>query len=292
MSREARNRPTDQTAAKTGSPDAGGAPFQDPAPVVLITGSSKGIGRETARLFLAAGYAVVINGRNPSKLSQTLSALDDGRGKLLAVAGDVTREKDAENLIGSALRSFGRLDVLINNAGISMRGRFEETTGEVFRRMFDTNLVGSAVVTRAALPALRESRGSLLFISSLAGLRGFPGIAAYSAAKMGLTAYADALRVELAGTGIHVGIVYVGFTENDPDKTVYRGDGSQEAITRSSQSSQKDVAKAVYRVVRRRKKVSYLTVFGPLLRFAQRYFPSVVEFGLRRSAKKVFSMSK
>ena len=292
MSREARNRPTDQTAAKTGSPDAGGAPFQDPAPVVLITGSSKGIGRETARLFLAAGYAVVINGRNPSKLSQTLSALDDGRGKLLAVAGDVTREKDAENLIGSALRSFGRLDVLINNAGISMRGRFEETTGEVFRRMFDTNLVGSAVVTRAALPALRESRGSLLFISSLAGLRGFPGIAAYSAAKMGLTAYADALRIELAGTGIHVGIVYVGFTENDPDKTVYRGDGSQEAITRSSQSSQKDVAKAIFRVVRRRKKVSYLTVFGPLLRFAQRYFPSVVEFGLRRSAKKVFSMSK
>jgi short-subunit dehydrogenase len=261
-------------------------------PAVIITGSSKGIGRETARLFLSAGYAVVINGRNTAKLSQTYAALDDGSGRLFAVAGDVTSEKDADNLVKSAVDRFGRLDVLINNAGISMRGRFEETTAGVFRAMFETNLVGSAVVTRAALPALRETRGSLLFISSLAGLRGFPGIAAYSAAKMGLTAYADALRVELVGSKIHVGIVYVGFTENDPDKTVYRGDGSQEAITRSSQSSQKDVAKAILGVVRRRKKLAYLTVYGPLLRIAQRFAPSLVEFALRRNAKKVFLLSK
>lgn len=292
MSTESPIQPSDRRVPDPDSQSTAEAPYPGQTPVVLITGSSKGIGRETARLFLSKGYAVVINGRNTSKLSETYGELDDNGGKLLAVAGDVTSEKDADNLVRKALERFGRLDVLINNAGISMRGRFEETTGEVFRAMFETNLVGSAVVSRAALPALRESGGSLLFISSLAGLRGFPGIAAYSAAKMGLTAYADALRVELAGTGVHVGIVYVGFTENDPDKTVYRGDGSQEAITRSSQSSQKDVAQAIFRVVRGRKKVVYLTLFGPLLRFAQRYLPRLVEFALRRSAKKVFSMSK
>lgn len=260
--------------------------------VAIITGSSKGIGRETARLFLRRGYRVVINGRNTTKLADTKNQLEDGSGGLLSVAGDVTKEDDARHLVRSALDRFGRIDVLINNAGISMRGRFEETEASVFRAMFETNLVGSAVVTRAALPALRESRGSLLFISSLAGLRGFPGIAAYSAAKMGLTAFSDALRLELVGSGVHVGIVYVGFTENDPDKTVYRGDGSQEAITRSAQSSQSDVAEAIFSAVRRRKKRAYLSVYGPLLRFAQRFFPGLVETALRQSAKKVFSMSK
>jgi NAD(P)-dependent dehydrogenase (short-subunit alcohol dehydrogenase family) len=265
---------------------------QEPPRVAVITGSSKGIGRETARLFLREGYRVVINGRDTTKLSVTHSQLDDGSGRLLSVAGDVTQEEDAGHLVRSTLDRFGRVDVLINNAGISMRGRFEETDAAVFRAMFETNLVGSAVVTRAALPALRASQGSLLFISSLAGLRGFPGIAAYSAAKMGLTAFADALRVELVGSGVHVGIVYVGFTENDPDKTVYRGDGSQEAITRSSQSSQSDVAKAIFSVVRRRKKRAYLTAYGPLLRFAQRFFPGLIEVALRQNAKKIFSMSK
>ncbi len=260
--------------------------------VAIISGSSKGIGRETARLFLRNGYRVVINGRDTARLSATQGQLDDGSGRLLAVAADVTKEDDARHLLLSTLDRFGRLDVLINNAGISMRGRFEDTEATVFRAMFETNLVGSAVMTRAALPALRESKGSLLFISSLAGLRGFPGIAAYSAAKMGLTAFADALRVELVGSGVHVGIVYVGFTENDPDKTVFRGDGSQEAITRSSQTSQTDVARAIFSAIRRRKKRAYLTVYGPLLRFAERFFPGVVELALRQSSKKVFSMSQ
>ncbi|MFP4429997.1 MAG: SDR family NAD(P)-dependent oxidoreductase [Spirochaetaceae bacterium] len=260
--------------------------------VAIVTGSSKGIGRETARLFLRNGYGVVINGRDTAKLGVTQSQLDDGSGRLLSVAGDVTKEDDASHLLKSTLDRFGRLDVLINNAGISMRGRFEDTEATVFRAMFETNLVGSAVMTRAALPALRESKGSLLFISSLAGLRGFPGIAAYSAAKMGLTAFADALRVELVGSGVHVGIVYVGFTENDPDKTVFRGDGSQEAITRPARSSQTDVARAVFSAVRRRKKRAYLTVYGPLLRLAQRFFPGLLEMALRRSSKKILSMSQ
>lgn len=260
--------------------------------VAIVTGSSKGIGRETARLFLSKGFRVVINGRNTAKLAETQTHLDDGAGRLLSIAGDVTKEDDARHLIQQTLDRFGRIDALINNAGISMRGRFEDTEATVFRAMFETNLVGSAVMTRAALRSLRESQGSLLFISSLAGLRGFPGIAAYSAAKMGLTAFADALRVELVRTGVHVGIVYVGFTENDPDKTVYRGDGSQEAISRTSQSSQSDVAKAIFSAVRRRKKRAYLTVYGPLLRFAQRFFPGLVEVALKQSAKKIFSMSK
>ncbi len=260
--------------------------------VVIITGSSKGIGRETARLCLRRGYHVVLNGRDTKKLAETHKQLDDGSGRLLSLAGDVTNEEDARRLLARTLDRFGRIDALINNAGISMRGRFEETEASVFRAMFETNLVGSAVMTRAALPALRESQGSILFISSLAGLRGFPGIAAYSAAKMGLTAFSDSLRIELAETGVHVGIVYVGFTENDPDKTVYRGDGSQEAITRSAQSSQADVAKAILSVLRRRKKRAYLTVYGPLLRFAQRFFPGLIEAALRRSTKKVSSMSR
>ncbi len=263
-----------------------------PRRVVIITGSSKGIGRETARHFLRQGYHVVLNGRDTKKLTETESLLDDGSGRLLSVAGDVTKEDDARHLVRSTLERFGRIDVLINNAGISMRGRFEDTEAAVFRAMFETNLVGSAVMTRAALPSLRESEGSLLFISSLAGLRGFPGIAAYSAAKMGLTAFADALRIELAQTRVHVGIVYVGFTENDPDKTVYRGDGTREAITRSAQSSQSDVAKAIFSAVRRRKKQAYLTAYGPLLRFAQRFLPRLVDLALKQSSKKVFSMSK
>ncbi len=262
------------------------------AGTILITGSSRGIGRETARLFLARGYSVVINGRDPRKLAETLSSLDDGRGRLLAVAGDMTSEADAAALVSRTAEAFGRLDILINNAGLSMRGSFQDTTAAVFRTMFEANLISAATATRAALPSLRQSKGSVVFVSSLAGVRGFPGIAAYSAAKMGLTAFADALRVELHGQGVAVGIVYVGFTENDPDKTVYRADGSRETISRSFSSTQAHVASALFRAAVGRQKRVYLTLYGPLLRFAQRFAPSLVEWALRRSAGKVTDMSR
>jgi short-subunit dehydrogenase len=168
-----------------------------------------------------------------------------------------------------------------------MRGLFEDTDLELFHKIIDINFSGAVNMTKLALPLLIESRGSVLFISSLSGLKGIPGIAPYSTAKMALTGFSESLRAEVYQHHVHVGIIYVGFTENDKDKQIYLANGELIPLRRDKNSdTQVGVAKQVVKVVRRRKAVTYLTFIGKTANILYRLFPRLSGFLLRKFAMK------
>jgi len=255
--------------------------------VVLITGGGKGIGREIAKLFAMQKAKVIITGRGDKALKETTSLINDQGGKCEYFIGDVTNVGDCQRIIGEVINKHSHLDVLINNAGMSMRGLFENTDLELFHKIIDINFGGAVNMTKFALPLLIESQGSVLFISSLSGLKGIPGIAPYATAKMALTGFSESLRAEIHRHHVHVGIIYVGFTENDEDKQIYLANGDLIPLRREKNSdTQIGVAKQVVKVVRRRKAVTYLTFIGKMANILYRLFPRLSGFLLRKFAMK------
>jgi len=176
--------------------------------VWFITGAGRGMGLEFAKAALAAGDAVVATGRDPGAVTDAVGKADD----LLVVKLDVTSRTDADAAVQAALRRFGRIDVLVNNAGNFYAGFFEELTPEQIERQLSANLVGPMNVTRVVLPAMRKQRsGHIISVSSGAGLLGFEFGTAYAAAKHGLEGWMESLAAEVARFGIHTTIVNPGF---------------------------------------------------------------------------------
>src|SRR5881296_2849491 len=174
----------------------------------FITGASRGMGVDFVKAALAAGHAVVGTARDPDAVAKALGDLDD----LRVVKLDVTRRADAEAAVRAAVDRFGRIDVLVNNAGTFDAGYFEELTPEQVERQLATSLLGPMNVTRAVLPIMRKQRsGHIISISSGAGLVGFEFCSAYAASKFGLEGWMESLRPELEPFGIHTTIVNPGF---------------------------------------------------------------------------------
>ncbi len=174
----------------------------------LITGAGRGMGADFASAALAAGDAVVATGRDASAVASALGGHDD----LLVVKLDVTSRADAEAAVEAAVQRFGRIDVLVNNAGVSVKGFFEETTPQAVDQQLATNLLGPFNVTRAVLPVMRSQRsGHIISISSGAGLSGFAFSSLYAASKFGLEGWMDALSKEVAPFGIKTTVVNPGF---------------------------------------------------------------------------------
>lgn len=161
--------------------------------VVVITGASSGIGAALAARFAAQGAHVVAGARSVDKLEEVVDSLPTPS---VAVACDVSREEDCKRLIQRAVEAFGRIDVLINNAGISMRALFDDVDLEVIRRLMDTNFWGCVYCTKYALPYIQASRGSIVGISSVAGFHGLPGRTGYSASKYAMHGLLETVRVE------------------------------------------------------------------------------------------------
>jgi NAD(P)-dependent dehydrogenase (short-subunit alcohol dehydrogenase family) len=189
--------------------------------VWFITGAGRGMGVDIAKAALAAGNAVVATGRNPEGVAKAVGTTDD----LLAVKLDVTSLSDAEAAVQSAVARFGRIDVLVNNAGNFNPGFFEELAPEQIERQLTTTLVGPMHVTRAVLPVMRRQRsGHVITISSSAGLAGFEFGTAYAASKFGLEGWMESLRPEVAPFGIHTTIVNPGYFRTElltPQSTKY-----------------------------------------------------------------------
>jgi NAD(P)-dependent dehydrogenase (short-subunit alcohol dehydrogenase family) len=176
--------------------------------VWFITGAGRGMGVDIAKAALAAGDAVVATGRNPEAVAKAVGKADD----LLVVKLDVTSPRDAEAAAQTAVEHFGRIDVLVNNAGNFHAGFFEELTAEQMDRQLTTTLLGPMNVTRAVLPVMRRQRaGHVITISSSAGLTGFAFGTAYAASKFGLEGWMESLRPEVAPFGIETTIVNPGF---------------------------------------------------------------------------------
>ena len=260
--------------------------------VIVVTGSSRGIGYKTAALFLERGACVALNSRHQEPLESARKALDPAGSKTVAVAGDMRNPEDVSRLVSETVEKFGGIDVLVCNAGLMMRGSFGELSPGVVDSIIGTNITGVALPIIEALPEIRKRKGSIEIISSLAGVRGMPHISLYCASKMALTAIAQALWVELAGTGVHVGILYVGITENSPDKFLVAGDGSPIQVTGSYHSTQEEVARMVYKQVYKRRRRIVMTSAGKALVFAQWLFPRFLTFLISRAQKTAAKFAK
>jgi NAD(P)-dependent dehydrogenase (short-subunit alcohol dehydrogenase family) len=204
--------------------------------VWFITGAGRGMGVDIATAALAAGDAVVATGRNPERVSATLGAHDD----LLVVKLDVTDPADAEAAAKAAVERFGRIDVLVNNAGNFYAGFFEEISPEDFRAQVETTLFGPMNVTRAVLPVMRAQRSGLVVaISSTAGIVGGEFLTAYAASKFGVEGWIESLTPEVAPFGIRTMLVEPGFFRTElltPESTRYAEPSIDDYAERTEQT--------------------------------------------------------
>ena len=256
--------------------------------VVVITGSSQGIGITTARLMLQQGVKVVINGRDPYRLEAAYEKLS-AYGQLHAVVGDMSRWEDVERLIQETLDVFGQIDAIVSNAGLKFEDSLWRTSYETLSKIINVNFLGKVYPVKAGLDALRQSGGSVIFISSLAGIYGLPGAAIYSSAKMALTAMQQGLDLELKNAGIHIGVIHVGFTENDPESGILDGSGVKQDFPdrKLRRQSQETVARAIIDMIIYRKRKRVMSGLGILMDVLAHLAPWTLRLILRKQADKL-----
>lgn len=257
--------------------------------VALVTGSESGIGRETARELARMGASVMLNGLDADRLANTLETFQREGLSAKAWMADVTDYEACEVLVEQTIRAFGQLDILITNASISMRAYFVHTTVDTFTKVLDSNVYGSVYPLKAALPHLTRSRGSVTFISSISAFNGMPSGSAYCAGKAAVVNLAHTLRLELGHTGVHFGVVHLGFTRNDPDKKMLNGKGEPEPLAPRPERfklTQTEVARGILKHIRKRRNTSILSGFGKFMWLMTKYLPTLSDTIIRWTMRR------
>lgn len=260
--------------------------------VVIVTGSGSGIGKATALQFCKEGGKVVLNGRDETKLKRTAEKFSFLGYEVVYFVGDVTNYETCKQLVEFTIKSFGTINVLVTNGGVSMNAHFDEMTPDLFKMVFDSNVYGAVMPVFAALDILKQSKGSVIFIGSVAGFHGMPTASAYSAGKMALTGVQQSIRSELHKHGVHVGILYVGFTENDSDKKLISSNGEWLSVPkrpRLFQQSQNKVASSVLLMVKYRLNKKTLSLIGICTYLITRLAPGIISGLAILSQKKIRS---
>ena len=248
--------------------------------IVLITGASSGIGRALAFAFGRGGASIVICARNDSALQAVSQELQQAGITVLALTADVSVEEDVKQLIEQTIAHFGRLDILINNAGISMRSMLIDTDPAVIQKVMDINFMGTVYATRYALPYIQAAKGSIVGISSIAGYRGLPVRSGYSASKFAMNGFLEAVRTELLHTGVHVLTACPGFTASNIRVSALDAHGEAKGETmrdESSMMSADECADHILRAVTNRKRELILTTQGKFTVFLNKWLPSLMD---------------
>ncbi len=228
--------------------------------VVVITGASSGIGKALAEKYASEGWNLVLAARRIERLHTLEKEFQNTQ--ILSVKTDVSILEDCKNLIEKAIEKFGKIDVLINNAGISMRAIFENVDLSVLHRTMDINYWGTVYCTKFGLPYLLESKGSLVGVISVGGYVGLPGRTGYSASKFAVRGFLDTVRVENRRAGLHVLVAAPGFTSSEIRKSALVADGRQQGETPRNENkmmSAEECARHIYRAVKRRRRKIILT---------------------------------
>jgi short-subunit dehydrogenase len=220
-----------------------------PRPVVAITGASAGIGHATAQRLARDGAQLIVSARRSDRLDTLVGEITRNNGQALAVAADVTREEDMQQLVRRSVDRFERLDVMICNAGFGAEGSADDVSSQLMRKLLETNYLGTFYAARAALPVFRrQGSGHLIFVSSIVGKRGVPHMGAYSATKFAQVGLAESLRAELAGSDIHVSVVFPVSTDTEFVEVMRKESGTG-SRARGPRQTAGDVAEAIARAI-------------------------------------------
>ena len=247
---------------------------------VIITGGSSGIGKALGEVFGRQGSKVLITGRNKAELDEAVQEL---LRKGIDVAGcqaDVSVEADNQRMASEAIRLFGKIDILINNAGITMRSLFEEVDLDVVKKVMDINFYGVLYATKCCLPEIIKNKGSVIGISSVAGYRGLPGRTGYSASKFALNGFLEVLRTEMLKKDVHVLTACPGFTTSNIRKRSLTKDGSLQGDSPRDENkmmSAEDCAQHIYEATVKRKNIIVLTVEGKFTVLLNKWFPGLMD---------------
>lgn len=259
---------------------------------VIITGASSGIGRACAVEFASKGANIVLAARQYQSLVELGRELERKYHiRSYSVQCDVSKEEDCKHLIDQTIKEFSGIDLLINNAGISMRALFKDLDLNVLKTLMDVNFWGTVYCTKYALPSLLSSKGSIVSISSIAGYRGLPGRTGYSASKFAMNGFMESLRVENLKTGLHVMVACPGFTASNIRNTALDTSGNQHGETSMDEDKMmtaEEVAQLISNGVRKRKRTVIMTQKGKLAVLMNKILPSWVD----KQVFKLFAKEK
>lgn len=248
--------------------------------IVVITGASSGIGKACALKFAKHCKGVVIASRDMEKLMQTEKEIAAVNQNVLSVKTDVSLESDCKNLLEQTVNKFGRVDVMLCNAGLSMRALFEEVDLSVLKKLMDVNFWGTVYCTKYALSHLLKTKGSLIGISSVAGKKGLPGRTGYSASKFAMEGFLETVRTENLKKNLHVLVACPGFTASEIRNTALNKDGQKQGESPREENkmmSSDEVADRIYSAVENRKRDLVLTTNGKLTVWLNKFFPSFMD---------------
>ncbi|PSL44964.1 short-subunit dehydrogenase [Chitinophaga niastensis] len=245
---------------------------------VVITGGSSGIGKALVTELLAQGATVAVCGRKQAALDALHHEINNAA--LFTFVADVSVEADCKSFIESTIAKFGKIDILINNAGISMRAMFRDLDISVLKSLMDINFWGTVYCTKFAYPAILASKGTIVGVSSIAGYRGLPARTGYSASKFAMQGFLEALRTENLHTGVNVMWVCPGFTSSNIRNTALNPQGQAQSETPLSEDklmSAEAVATAIAKAIVKRKRTLVLTSQGKLTVLLSKLFPGMLD---------------
>lgn len=259
---------------------------------IVITGASSGIGEALANEMASRGANLVLAARQFVTLCEISQNLEKKHGiKAVAVQCDVSKEEDCKVLIHQAINTFKTIDVLINNAGISMRALFKDLDLVVLKNLMDVNFWGTVYCTKYAMEALLKSKGSIVGVSSIAGFKGLPGRTGYSASKFAMNGFLDSLRVENLKTGVHVMTACPGFTASNIRSTALSNDGTAHGETSMEEEKMmtaEEVAKIITDGIAKRERVLVMTQQGKLTVLLNKLIPGWLD----KKVYEVFAKEK
>ncbi len=246
--------------------------------VVAITGGSEGIGKALVDALIPLGAKIATCGRNQDKLYNL--QVQYSNHLLHTIVADVSRYDDCRNFINSTIETYGGIDILINNAGISMRALLKDADVDVIKKVMDINFFGTVYCTKLALESIIERKGTIVGISSVAGYRGLPGRSGYSASKFAVNGWLEAIRTELLDTGVNVMWICPGFTRSNIRNVALNSTGNAQGespLNERDLMSSQACAVHIIKAIEKRKRSVILSISGKLTVFANKLFPSITD---------------
>ncbi len=244
---------------------------------VIITGASSGIGEALAREYAALGAKVTLGARQEGRLKQITAEIKSAGGEATYCKCDVVSVEDCKQLIDKAVESYGGVDILICNAGLSMRALFDDVDLEVLHRLMDVNFWGCVNCVKFALPHIQKSKGSIVGVSSVAGIHGLPARTGYSASKFAMTGFLETIRIENLKKGVHVMVTCPGFTASNVRFSALTADGSSQGETPREEDkmmTSTEVAHIIMRDTVKRKRLSLMEFDGRGSHLIKKFFPA------------------